>query len=35
MYQRPKCRIFRKRWSLILGWCFPVSILNEQKTSFI
>ena len=33
MYQRPKCifttiRIFRKRWSLILGCFFPVRILN-------
>ena len=22
--------IFRKRWSLVLGWFFPVSILNKQ-----
>ena len=33
MYQRPKypnvhIRIFRKRWSLILGSFFPVSILK-------
>ena len=32
MYQRPKfhIRIFRKRWSLILGYFFPVSILNPN-----
>ena len=24
-------RIFRTRWSLILGWFFPVSILNVHK----
>ena len=32
MYQRPSVhiRIFCKRWSLILGCFFPVSILNED-----
>ena len=34
MYQHPNdhIRIFRKRWSLILGCFFPVSILKDQKT---
>ena len=29
MYQRPKCHIFHKRWSLILECFFPVSILIQ------
>ena len=37
MYNDPNIhiRIFCKRWSLILGWFFPVSILNHsQQTLF-
>ena len=37
MYERPKyvhiC-IFHKRWSLILGWFFPVSVLKAWKTNW-